>query len=224
MLETFTKSWYDALESELRTRLRGGGQLHVSYTLSRTWIDGVDFFVTQRGTQRTPQEQGYSPSDQRHNLTAAATVPLPFDLQVSAILKLVSGSPMLVQAGTDLDGDRSDTGDRPVGLPITVGRDDTGEARRLINGFRAGLATALPPVDPALLALDPYRTLDVRLSKTFRAGSRARLELLFEGFNLTNHVNIVPTTANRNMNSAVFLERRSARDARQLQWGVRVTY
>jgi hypothetical protein len=225
MLENYTRSWYDALESELRTGLRGGGQLHVSYTLSRTWLDGVDFFITQRGTQRTPQEQGYSPSDQRHNLTAAAIIPLPFEMQFSAILKLISGSPMLVQAGTDLDGDRSDTGDRPSGLPITVGRDAKDAALRLINEFRAGLTpNPLPPVDRALLDLDPYRTLDLRFSKSFRAGRRARIDLLAEAFNVTNHVNIVPTAVNRNMNTTAFLERRVARDARQIQWGVRVSF
>ena len=224
MLENYTTSSYDALESELRTSLRGGGQLHVSYTLSRTWLDGVDFFVTQRGTQRTPQEQGFGPSDQRHNLTAAATIPLPFNMQVSAIVKLISGSPMLVQAGRDLDGDRSDTGDRPSGLPITVGRADTETALRLMNEFRASLTAPLPPVDRALLDLDPYRTIDVRFSKSFHAGRRARFDLLAEAFNVTNHVNIVPTTVNPNMNSAAFLERRAARDARQIQWGIRVTY
>ena len=224
MLENYTRSWYDALETELRTRMRGAGQFHLSYTLSRTWIDGVDFFQTQRGTQRTPQEQGFSPSDQRHNLTVAATIPLPFAMQFAAVLKLISGSPMLVEAGSDIDGDRSPTGDRPAGLPISVGRGDTGAALRLIDAFRAGLTpTPLPPVDPALLDLDPYRTLDLRFSKSFRAGRRARIDVLIEGFNVTNHVNIVPTAVTRSMNSAVFLERRVARDARQLQFGVRVS-
>jgi hypothetical protein len=224
MLENYTKSRYDAIESEFRTRMQAGAQLHLSYTLSRTWLDGVDFFLTQRGTQRTPQEQGYSPSDQRHNLTAAAILPLPFDIQLSAILKLISGSPMLVEAGTDLDGDRSPTGDRPRGLPITVGRDDKDAALRLINEFRASLPTPLRPVERALLDLDPHRTLDLRLTKALQAGRRVRLDLLLEAFNVTNHVNIVPTTVNRSMNSAAFLERRTARDARQMQWGVRVGF
>jgi hypothetical protein len=224
MLENYTKSWYDALETEFRTRVRGAGQLHVSYTLSRTWIDGVDFFVTQRGTQRTPQERGFSPSDQRHNLTAAATIPLPFAMQFAAVLKLISGSPMLVEAGIDIDGDRSLTGDRPAGLPITVGRGDTSAALTLINGFRAGLTpTPLPPVDPALLDLDPHRALDLRFTKSFRAGRRARIDLMIEGFNVTNHVSIVPTAVTRSMNSTAFLQRRVARDARQLQLGVRVS-
>jgi hypothetical protein len=71
--------------------------------------------------QRTPHERGYNPSDQRHNLTLAGTVGLPWSMQLSGILKLISGSPVKVQAGGDLDGDQSPIGDLPDGIPITVG-------------------------------------------------------------------------------------------------------
>ncbi len=224
MLENFTKSWYDALETQLRTWIGSRGNLQVSYTLSRTYLDGVDFFLNQRGTQRTPQERGYSPSDQRHNLTAAASVALPAQVEISGILKLISGSPMTVEAGRDLDGDRSPTGDRPDGLPITVGRGDAREALRLIDAFRASLSPALPPVDPRLLELDPYRTLDLRVTKTFSIGAGRTIEILLEAFNITNHVNYFSTVVNRSMNSADFLRRTGARDARQLQWGARFSF
>lgn len=222
LLENFTKSWYDALETQFRTKLAGSGSLQVSYTLSRSYLDGVDFFLNQRGTQRTPQERGYNPSDQRHNLTAAASVTLPWQLHLSGVLKLISGSPMIVQTGTDTDGDRSLTGDRPAGLPITVGREGTEDALGLINAFRA--TRGLQPVDPGLLNLDPYRTLDIRLTKTLPAGARRSVELLIEAFNVTNCVNFNPVTVSRNMNTASFLARTSARDARQIQWGVRVGF
>jgi hypothetical protein len=224
MLENFSKSWYDALEVQLRMNMPRQSGLRASYTLSRGYLDGVDFFNTVRGTQRTPRERGYSPSDQRHNLTAAASFPLPWQLEISAILKLISGSPMPVQAGAglDLDGDRSATGDRPPGLAITVGRDNVEESLRIINEFRAALT--LPPVNPDLLRLDPYRSLDVRLSKVFQVRARQRLELTLEAFNLTNHVNYNSTSVNRNLNSTAFLERRTARDARQIQWGVRYLF
>jgi hypothetical protein len=224
LLENFTTSWYDALESQVRTRLGRFGWVQASYTLSRSYLDGVDFFLTQRGTQRMPQERGYGPSDQRHNLTLAASTALPGRVEMSAILKLISGSPMPVQSGADLDGDRSTPGDRPSGLPITVGRGDTGRALEIINTFRAGLATPLPPVAPSLLTLDPYRTLDCRLTKIFSAGGSRRIELLVEAFNLFNDVNYVPSAVNRNMNSAQFLARTSARDARQIQWGARIRF
>ena len=67
MVQNFTKSWYDAVEAQMRSRIGGRGSVQVSYTLSRSYLDGVDFFVTMRGTQRTPHERGYNLSDQRHN-------------------------------------------------------------------------------------------------------------------------------------------------------------
>jgi hypothetical protein len=222
MLENFTKSWYDALETQLRVNMPRSGRLQVSYTLSRSYLDGVDFFNTVRGTQRTPYERGYSPSDQRHNLTAAVSFRLPWRLEVGAIVKLISGSPMPVQAGMDLDGDRSPTGDRPLGLNITVGRGNVEENLRIINEYRAGVA--LPPIESELLRLDPYRSLDVRLTKVLQVRAAQRLELTLEAFNLTNHVNYNSTSVNRNLNSAAFLERRTARDARQIQWGIRYLF
>jgi hypothetical protein len=225
MLENYTKSWYDALESQFRMSVAGSGRVQASYTISRSYMDGVEFFNIVRGTQRTPQETGYSPSDQRHNVTAAATFGLPWQLQLSGILKLISGSPMPVQAGFDLDGDRSLTSDRPEGLPITVGRGDEAHALRLINGLRGSLATPLAPISPELLQLDPYRTLDLRLTKLLQVGGQRRgLELTLEAFNVTNFVNYNPITVNRNINSAAFLQRRSARAARQVQWGLRYVF
>ena len=109
-------------------------------------------------------------------------------------------------------------------MPVTVGRGETRQALDIINAFRAGLATPLAPIDPALLTLDPYRTLDLRFTKTWLVGSARHIELLVEAFNILNHVNFVPSNINRNMNSAQFLSRTSARDARQVQWGARVRF
>jgi len=225
MVENFSRSWYDAIESQLRTRVRSRGWLQASYTLSRSYLDGVDFFLTMRGTQRTPHERGYNPSDQRHNLTISGTFDLPWALQASGILKLVSGSPIKVQAGTDLDGDTWPNNDLPAEVPITLGRERVDESVEAINTFRAALNRGLLPIDPSLLALDPYRALDLRLIRSFRAGRGQWLEVLIEAFNVTNRVNLRPPTgAGANMNSPAFLGRTAARDARQLQWGVRYRF
>jgi hypothetical protein len=227
MLENYTKSWYDALETQFRANVAGSGRLQASYTISRSYLDGVEFFNAVPGTQRTPQERGYNPSDQRHNLTAAATFPLPGQVQFSGIVKVISGSPMPVQAGFDMDGDRSLTGDRPAGLPITVGRGDEEQALQLINTLRASLSTTarpLAPISPELLRLDPYRTVDIRVTKLLPMGGRRGLELTLEAFNVTNYVNYNPVTVIRNINSAAFLQRRSARAARQIQWGLRYVF
>jgi hypothetical protein len=227
MLENFTKSWYDALEAQFRGHLGTKDSLQVSYTLSRSYMDGVDFFLTTPGTQRTPHERGYNPSDQRHNLTVAGSMTLPWDLQFSGILKLVSGSPIKVQSGLDLDGDRTATGDLPDGIPITVGRERVDESLAAINEFRS--SQGLAPLDRSLLSLDPYRSLEVRLTKAIRVGDNRRIELLIEGFNLTNHVNLRPPLGSQmeagvSLNTASALVRTAARDARQIQWGLRYAF
>jgi hypothetical protein len=227
MVENYSKSWYDALESQWRSRIGSSGSLQVSYTLSRSYLDGVDFFTTMRGTQRTPHERGYNPSDQRHNLSLTGTMRLPWSMQVSGILKLISGSPVKVQANADLDGDQSSIGDLPDGIPITVGRERVDESLAAINAYRATLGFA--PIDRSLLSLDPHRSLDLRLVKSMSMGGTRRLEMLIEGFNVTNYVNFRPPLggapgSGNPMNAAAFLIRTAARDARQVQWGLRYLF
>jgi hypothetical protein len=222
VMENYTKSWYDGVESQLRTRFRGVDNLMVSYTLSRSYRDGVDWFATDRGTQRTPNERGYNNTDQRHNLTLSAATHLPADVQVSAIGKFVSGSPMYAQAGFDIDGDGSIANDRPAGLPPTVGRDQVDESLQIINTLRA--ARGLPAIDRSLLNLDPFISLDMRITKIVRLPAGRRVDLFLEGFNLTNHENFQPFTLNTNIISTSFLIRNSARPARQIQWGARVAF
>jgi hypothetical protein len=226
MIENYTKSWYDALETQFRTQFGTSDTFQVSYALSRSYLDGVDHFNYPRGTQRTPHERGYNPTDQRHNLTIAGTITLSWDIQVSGIVTLISGSPMKIQAGIDLDGDQSLMGDLPAAVPITVGRERVAESLAAINELRT--SRRLPPVDETLLALDPYRTLDMRIAKALRVGADKRIEIMIEGFNVTNHVNFRPPSpfgsASANIVSPAFLLRTAARDARQIQWGLRYAF
>ena len=61
VLANFSKSWYDALEVQLRTRVRGTDSLQISYAYSKSTLDGVTFYSTFRGTERTPREKGIQP-------------------------------------------------------------------------------------------------------------------------------------------------------------------
>jgi hypothetical protein len=221
MIENYSNSWYDALETQVRTRVRGANNLQVSYTLSRSWLDGVDFYSTVRGTQRTPQETGYNTTDTRHNLTASASTNLPWRLQVSGIMKLVSGFPIgRISAGVDLDGDGNTSGDRPAGLPPRVGRGDVDHELQIINAFRT--SRGLTPIDASLLNLNMTRILDLRLTKGIQLTGARRMELFLEMFNVPNFVDL--TGGNNTMNAAAFLIRTAARDPRQLQWGARYVF
>jgi outer membrane receptor protein involved in Fe transport len=220
VLTNFSKSWYDALEVQLRTRVRGTDSLQVSYAYSKSILDGVTFYSTYRGTDRTPREKGMNPTDTPHNLSVAASTSLPLGLQLSGVARAISGGPLAVTAGIDLDGDLNTQNDRPAGLPPTVGRGDVTRQLEIINAFRATRGQA--PVSVELLKPDPIITIDMRLTKVFRLAGDRRVEAFFEAYNASNYVTLTGGTSN--MSSSTFLVRTGARDARQVQWGARYSF
>jgi len=220
VLSNFSQSWYDALEVQLRTRVRGTDSLQVSYAYSRSTLDGVTFYSTFRGTDRTPHEKGMNPTDTPHNLSVAASTSLPWGLQLSGVFRAISGGPLGVSAGVDLDGDLNTQNDRPAGLPPTVGRGNVEEQLAIINAYRASRGQAA--VSPDLLKPDPIINLDLRVTKAFQLGGNRRIEAFLEGYNVTNYVTLTGGTGN--MSSASFLIRTGARDARQIQWGGRYSF
>ena len=126
-----------------------------------------------------------------------------------------------MSAGFDIDGDGQTQNDQPVGLPITVGREDVDESLRIINDLRA--SRNLAPIPPEYLKLDPFISLDLRLTKEFRIGSGRTIEGFLEGYNVLNRVNFAGG-GNGSIISAAFLVRNAARDARQVQLGARLTF
>jgi hypothetical protein len=170
---------------------------------------------------RTPQEQGYSEQDTRHNLSVSAATRLPYGIVFSGILRALSGTPFAVSAGFDIDGDGQTQNDRPVGLPITVGRDKVEESLKIINDLRATRNLAPIPID--YLKLDPFISLDLRLTKDFQVGGGRVIEGFLEGYNVLNRVNYAGG-GNGSIISPAFLVRNAARDARQVQLGARLTF
>jgi hypothetical protein len=220
-LENFTKSWYNALETQFRTRFGKLDSLTVSYTFSSTIRDGVNHYQTYPGTMRTPQEKGYSEQDTRHNLSMSASTRLPYGVLFSGILRALSGTPFGVSAGFDIDGDGQTQNDRPLGLPITVGREDVAESQRIINELRA--SRNLAPIPAEYLKLNPFISLDLRLTKEFAIGAGRSIEGFLEGYNVLNRVNYAGG-GNGSIISPALLIRNAARDARQVQLGARLTF
>jgi Carboxypeptidase regulatory-like domain/TonB dependent receptor len=219
-LENFTKSWYNAVETQFRTRLPGVDSLTVSYTLSTTERDGVNHYQNYPGTMRTPNEKGFSEQDTRHNLSMSAAVSLPYGVQFSSILRALSGTPFGVSAGFDIDGDSQLQNDRPAGLPITVGRENVAESLRIINELRA--TRNLAPISEDLLKLEPFVSLDLRLTKDFSLARGSRLEMFLETYNTLNRVNY--SGFNGSIVSSALLIRNAARDPRQVQLGARIVF
>jgi carboxypeptidase family protein/TonB-dependent receptor-like protein len=214
------RAWYDAVEIQLRTRVKGTDSLQISYAYSKSMLDGVTFYSTFSGTDRTPNNYAYNPTDTPHNLSVAASTSLPFKFQLSGVFRAISGGPLPVSAGIDLDGDLNTSNDRPAGLPQTVGRGDVVSQLALINAFRTTHGQSA--VDASLLKIDPVVDLDVRLTKVIPMPNGRRFEIFLESYNLTNHTTKYGGTGN--MSSSSFLIRTSALDARQTQWGGRFVF
>ena len=221
MLSNYTKTWYNALETQLRTRVHGANSLQVSYTLSATRLDGVDFYSRFRAIIPGVPTDGYNSTDTRHNLTISASTELPWNFQLSGIARFISGAPKgPITAGIDLNGDGITSNDRPIGLPYYIGRENVSDELAIINAFRT--SHGQQAIDPSLLNLDPTRSVDLRLTRSFVVGPQRRLELFFEMFNSTNFINY--SAYNSNMSSAAFLTRTAAQDPRQVQWGARFSF
>src|SRR5262249_58809968 len=105
--------------------------------------------------------------------------------------------------GADLYGDGSSTNDRPVGLSPTVGRANIDNDLAVINAFR--ISRGLVPIDASKLKLNPYVSLDARLTKSLKLRRAQRMELFFEAYNLTNYVTLAGV--NGSLSSAAFLDR-----------------
>ncbi|MBM3819719.1 MAG: TonB-dependent receptor [Acidimicrobiia bacterium] len=226
-----SRSWYDALEMQVRQRVRGANNLQLSYTLSRSMIDGCSGVCA--GTLRAfareslarlaatgrSLEHGYNPSDNRHNLAISASFELPAGVQVSGIARVVSASPITNTCACDLDGDG--VNDRAPGVPPTVGRGNLQAQLDAINRYRASLNLAPFDLD-RLKVLPPAKNIDIRVTKGLTLGGARRVELFAEAFNITNVVNL--TGGNGNVRLATFKVPDGAQEARQVQWGARYSF
>lgn len=157
---------------EVKKRFSNYLSLFGSYTLSKAFDTTTDFnsdFGPQDSTNLSG-ERGLSDFDQRHKVVAAAVIDIgnrgdnawgrvASNFQFSPIFRYNSGHPFNLLAGTDVNGDRHSTNDRPIG---------------------AGRNTGLGPA---------FTALDMRITRQFKVSEHSNLQVIAEGFNLFNHTN-----------------------------------
>ena len=222
------ESWYRGLLATVSGRFPRGAQWTAAYTLSKA-EDSISDFVNQPpqdpGRGRNPDdptglplgfdpqsERGPSLQDQRHRLAVSGFWELPWQLQISAIAIAGSGRPFNIIAGADLNGD-GDNGvspgpDRPRAVPADPG---TSISRNL------GL-------------LPGEKRFDVRISKSFRIASRARVGAsldILNAFNTTNFTDVNRVFGRGAYPSAPlpsFGQYTQAAPPRQIQLGLRFSF
>jgi hypothetical protein len=152
---------------EITKRFNHHFSLMANYTYSHAWDTTTDFNSDFGPVDNTnlAAERGASDFDQRHKFVFAPVIESPWrnvvleGFQLAPIVRYNSSHPFNLLAGTDINGDRHSTNDRPLG----VGRN-----------------TGIGP---------DYADLDLRLSRTIKVNERASVQFLAEAFNLTNRTN-----------------------------------
>jgi hypothetical protein len=209
-----SRSSYHGLQLSLLQRPVGWGYYRVSYTLS--WAKnnvGEFFFSSPIDPFDLEKDWGRSDDDQRHRLVAHAAVSSPagpattlwqhlsHGFQLSGSLQYYSRLPLNVTSGvTTVQG--------------TAGRP-------LVDGEFIPRNAGVGP---------DYLSLNLRLSRTFALGGRARLQALAEVFNLTNRENVVAMNGNFGSGdyptepSPTFGQVTAVGEPRCVQFGLRVDF
>jgi len=192
-LESSVKTKYDGLLLSFEKRLSNRYQFRASYTLSKAFNyandDQIPFSNGPVNPNNLQLEYGPTPNDRRHYFTFSGAAELPYGFQLAPILTLASGVPtdiLLPDASSRIPVLQRNAGGRLF---------KTGAE---LNGFLRGLNAAggvngqpLPLVRDDARFNDNFSSLDLRLSKVFRLGEKARLEPIVEVFNLFNVTNVL---------------------------------
>jgi hypothetical protein len=162
-------SQYDGLLININRRLTHNFSYGVSYTWSKSIDDGPNpsFVLIPQDSKNFRGERADSSDDVRNRLVLNGTVTTPKiwnawtrDFLFSVIATIQSPQRFSKYAGFDENGDIFGNNDR-VGI----------EPRNTFIG-------------------DNFRTVDLRLARTLKIGERKSVELVAEGFNISNTLNI----------------------------------
>jgi hypothetical protein len=210
-------SWSDALTVSMLTRSAPWGRARVSYTFSKSLDDaGNAFFQTPQDNANVLGDKGPSDNDQRHRVVLSGTFGdgtsteirrALLGMQIGYLFAYASALPFNPQAGVDLNNDTT-INDRPLGM----GRNSDRMPCWAESDRSQTCGTA---------------TLDLRLSRTLSFGSRQRVEVMAEGFNIFNHTNVVNINSNFGPGttpSVTYKQVTAVADKRQFQLGLRWSF
>jgi hypothetical protein len=209
--ESSANAYYRGLIFEVRRRVSRSLSLAGNYTFARAEDEVTDYNSDFQANDQSNlrAERSLSTFNQRHKFVVYGVWQAPGKLQISPIFRANSARPFNLLVGADINADRHSNTDRPPG---------------------AGRNTGIGP---------GFYTFDMRVSKRFMLGGTERrfVELLAEGFNITNHLNYSSVnntvgvlrgpfnlTGRHDRSPSEPLGFTSAFDPRRIQLGVRISF
>ncbi|HVJ04755.1 MAG TPA: carboxypeptidase regulatory-like domain-containing protein [Candidatus Saccharimonadales bacterium] len=206
--QSIGRSRYDGLNLSYRQHMVKNFNLVANYTLSRA----VGYSTASGGPPTLSSSQssyhsyphdplrplaswdfGPTPFDERHHITISGIANLPFGLEAAPILQFGSARPYDLNAGYDILG--LGTGySRPVVVDNSAPKNYYMYDNSGVGHDGAAARAALAAGTAHILHYDSLRgapifELDARVSKNIKLGEQRRLQLSFQGFNLTNRAN-----------------------------------
>jgi Carboxypeptidase regulatory-like domain/TonB dependent receptor len=169
-----SRSRYDAFTVSFKRRYANKFQLNAHYTLSKSvaWFGQSSDFgnVAQNQFNKFDPLADFGPTDadERHRFVLSGVFDLPWGFQVAPVFQLGSARPWSVLPDCVCDTNRDG-----VTLENRESRDGNDQHSLPPNSMRG----------------DNFSQLNVRVSKFFTFGERAKLGLFFEAFNVFNTAN-----------------------------------
>ncbi|MBA2305676.1 MAG: TonB-dependent receptor [Acidobacteria bacterium] len=206
---------YHGLVTTLTKRFSGGYSLQAAHHLSKTTgtaftndFIGFGIFTTPSDPLNVDVDRGRGDFDMKHRFTITANAEPRFGGLSGMAATLLNGW----QASTRLIASSG------YAFDARTGQDTNGDT--VFNDRPAGI-----PYNA--FTLPSYLTLDLRLSRNIAVTTRTKVELIAEGFNLTNRLN--PTNVNSNYGpgtspSATFNQTTAAETPRQFQLAARFSF
>jgi Carboxypeptidase regulatory-like domain/TonB dependent receptor len=190
------RSRYDAMNVSYRQRSFHRVDLTANYTLARA----VGYNQTGGSFRNYPldpkrplaaDEFGPSFNDERHHVTMAGTVHLPWGMEASPILQVGSARPYNPVFSSNMLNLGGGSSAGALLVPANNTKDLTATsamtALQQAQCYYTTHTCVLAPYNS--LRGDPYFNVDARLAKNIKFGERRNLQLIFQAFNLFNHAN-----------------------------------
>jgi carboxypeptidase family protein/TonB-dependent receptor-like protein len=192
-LESSVKTKYDGLLVSLEKRFSGHYQFRASYTLSRAFNyandDQIPFAAGPIDSRNLQLEYGPTPNDQRHRFTFSGVFELPAGFRLAPIWTVASGVPMdilLPDASTRIPFLQRNAGGR-----LFRNAAELNSFIQQVNTAGGINGQPLPLVSSDARFSDSFNSFDLRVSRVFSFGERAKLEPAVEVFNVFNVTNVL---------------------------------
>jgi hypothetical protein len=206
------RSRYDGMNISYRRRMSKNFSINTTYVLSHALAYNGNSAAFGNGPTDllnwfAPHDLGPTPADERHRITFSGLINLKWGITVAPIMQWATGRPYNATEGiTDVFGFGSGVGTTHAIVLNSDPNNLTATASYTAAQLTACIsANTCHQVPYDYLRGADFFQLDARFGRFFRFGERAKLEVFFQAFDMTNRANF-GTSYGGNIRTSTFLQ------------------